>query len=404
MRKPGVVIIGGGAAGLTAAIVAARDDADVTILEGGARVGRKVLASGNGRCNLSNSAVSPRGYNHPEFVEPMLAAYSCQDIRDFFEGMGLLTYADSEGRVYPTTNAAASVLEVLRLECAHLGVTERCDSPVASITESSTGLEVTLRDGEQLSADAVIVATGGGESLLAGLGHGHIECTPVLGPLKTELDPIRGLSGIRVKCAARILDASGEPLAAERGELLFRDYGVSGIMIFDLSRFAEEGRTLSIDFFPDADASEFRTLISERCSALSWRTAETFFDGMLQSRVATAILRAAHIDPKTPVASLPCDELATLLKDFRLTITGRGDAKQSQVTRGGAAVAQFDPATMASRLAQGLFAAGEVLDIDGRCGGYNLHWAWASGIVAGQSAARAAAHHASAQSHPGDSA
>lgn len=383
-----VVIIGGGAAGLTAAIVAARDDVDVTILEGGARVGRKILASGNGRCNLSNSAVSPRGYNHREFVKPVLDAYSCQDIREFFEGMGLLTHADSEGRVYPTTNAAASVLEVLRLECAHLGVKERCDSPVASITESSTGFEVTLREGEQLSADAVIVATGGGESLLAGLGHGHIECTPVLGPLKTELEPIRGLSGIRVRCAASLLAQNGAPIATERGELLFRDYGVSGIMIFDLSRYLEQASTLSIDFLPDIEVPDLHAAIFARRKTLWWRTAGTFLEGMLQGRVALAIMRVVGVDPTIPVAELACEQCAATLKDFRLTITGRGDAKQAQVTRGGASITDFDSETMASRLVGGLFAAGEVLDVDGRCGGYNLHWAWASGIAAGESAAR----------------
>ncbi len=390
MREPRVAIIGGGAAGLSAAIAAARGGAAVTILEAGARVGRKVLASGNGRCNLSHASVSPEAYNHPDFVTPTLSRYPYEGVRDFFEGLGLFTQPDNEGRIYPISNHASSVLDVMRLELAHLGVEERCDVEVTSITSAADGFEVTSRDGERLQSDAIVVTTGGGSTLLGAFGHESVPCVPVLGPLKTELDPIRGLSGIRVKCAATLLDARGEPVATERGELLFRDYGVSGIMIFDLSRLYEPGATLSIDFFPDIDAAEFRTLIAERCSTLSWRTAETFFDGMLQSRVAAAVMRAAQIDPATPVAELPCDRLGALLKDFRIAVTGRGDAKQAQVTRGGAAVTDFDPETMESQRNHGLFAAGEVLDIDGRCGGYNLHWAWASGIVAGQSAARVA--------------
>lgn len=393
MHSSDVLIIGGGAAGLSAAVAAARLGAAVTILEAGPRVGRKVLASGNGRCNLTNVAVAPDAYNHPEFVRPVLAAHCAEEVREFFEGMGLLSYADDEGRIYPTTNTASSVLDVLRLECEHLGVEERCGFEVASVSgmhssAAPPGFEALSRDGERVSAHAVVVTTGGGDALLADLGHAQVACVPALVPLTTDTEPIRGLSGVRVRCAASLLAEGGAPLATECGELLFREYGVSGIMIFDLSRALEPGSVLSIDYFPDIEASEFRAMLTDRCATLSWRTAEAFFDGVLQSRVATAVLRAAGVDPATPTSELPCDRLAALLKDFRLRITGRGDARQAQVTRGGASVGEFDPLTLESHRTPGLFAAGEVLDIDGRCGGFNLHWAWASGIVAGQSAAR----------------
>lgn len=393
MAEPKVAIIGGGAAGLCAAVAAARQGAAVALFESGPRVGRKILASGNGRCNLSNLAVSPSAYNHPGFVEPVLAAHPCEEVRSFFGDIGLLTYADEEGRVYPTTNVAASVLEVLRLECAHLGVETHTGFEVVGLStgSGSDGFEVSSQGGGTLQADAVVVATGGGTSLLADAGHTLVPYAPVLGPLKTELSLIRGLSGVRVRCAASLLDDTGTAVATERGELLFRDYGVSGIMVFDLSRFLEAGSVLSIDFFPDASLPELEAMLAERSATLAWRTAETFFDGMLHSRVAQAVVRAAGLGPTTPVPELPRDRLAALLKDFRLDVIGSGDATQAQVTRGGAAVAEFDPATMESRLTGGLFAAGEVLDIDGRCGGFNLHWAWASGIVAGERAAQCAA-------------
>jgi hypothetical protein len=180
-------------------------------------------------------------------------------------------------------------------------------------------------------------------------------------------------------------------VASERGELLFRDYGVSGIMILDLSRVALPGLTLSLDFFPDIDPAGMERLLSERIDRLGWRSAGTFYSGMLHTRIAQAVLRVAEVPLDTPATSLDAPALARLLKDFSLPITGTGDPAQAQVTRGGARLDGFDPATMESRLAPGVFAAGEVLDVDGRCGGFNLHWAWTSGIVAGRGAAARAA-------------
>jgi len=393
-----VFVIGGGAAGLSATIAAARRGADVTLLEGAARVGQKILATGNGRCNLTNLDAAPAAYNHPDFVEPVLHAYPSDAIRSFFGDMGLLTRADDERRVYPATNAAGSVLDVLRLECAHLGVDVRCGFEVGRVAAAPgvTGFGIHSKDGETVRAGTLVVTTGGGGSLLGDLGHGIAASAPVLAPIRTDPEPIRGLSGVRVRCAATLYagvaedDTGGDAVATERGELLFRDYGVSGIMVFDLSRYLEKGCVISIDLFPDVTSSELLAMISQRCAALSWRTAETFFAGMLRDRVARAILRAAGVGSDTPVDELPEARLAELLKDFRLKVLGVGDAKQAQVTRGGASVGEFAPDTMASRLVDSLFAAGEVLDIDGRSGGFNLHWAWASGIVAGEAAARSA--------------
>ncbi|MDO8963741.1 MAG: aminoacetone oxidase family FAD-binding enzyme [Coriobacteriia bacterium] len=392
MRRARVSIIGGGAAGLAAAIAAARVGADVTLLEAAARVGQKILVSGNGRCNLTNTSIAPSDYNHSDFVGPVLHAYDCEAVCSFFAGMGLLTRPDDEGRVYPVTNSAGSVLDVLRLECDHLGVEVRCGYEAVRVSElpGSNGLEVASREGEAVRAESVIVATGGGSSLLAGVGHTILEHAPVLGPLRTDPEPIRGLSGVRVRCAATLLAGDGTVLATQRGELLFRDYGVSGIMVFDLSRFCEPGCAISIDLFPDVSSDELGAIIAHRCETLSWRNAGTLFAGMLHDRVARAILRAAGVGADTPVGEVPRDTLVALLKDFRLSVLGMGDARQAQVTRGGASVAEFDPATMSSRIVDGLYAAGEVLDIDGRSGGFNLHWAWASGIVAGECAGMSA--------------
>ena len=388
MGEARVAVVGGGAAGLTAAITAARLGAAVTLLEAGSRVGQKILASGNGRCNLTNTAVAPDAYNAPEFVAPALAGCGCNDVLAFFGDLGLLTYADEEGRVYPVTNAANSVLDVLRLEYAHLGVTERFGFEVSRIERGDDGLTVRSREGEFVVADTAIVASGGGASVLEGLGHASEPLWPALVPLTTDTRAIRGLSGVRVRCAASVLDEDGATHATERGELLFRDYGVSGIMVLDLSRVALPGHTLSLDFFPDIEHAEMERLLAARAASLGWRSAGTFFTGMLHTRVGQAVLRVAETPADTPAASLDTAALARLLKEFRLPVTGTGDPAQAQVMRGGARLDGFDPATMASLLAQGVFAAGEVLDVDGRCGGFNLHWAWASGIVAGRNAAK----------------
>ena len=287
MRQSSVMIIGGGAAGLSAAIASARLGVAVTLLEADARVGRKILASGNGRCNLTNLSILPQAYNQPEFVGSILGDYPCEEIRSFFGELGLLTRSDDEGRVYPLTNTAGSVLDVLRLECEHLGVDVRCGFEVVRVSEEPESVDfVALSgDGETVRAHAVVVTTGGG-SLLADLGHPTVPTVPVLGPVKTDAEPIRGLSGVRVRCAATLLvgvDANhtgGTAVATERGELLFRDYGVSGIMIFDLSRYIEEGCVISIDLFPDRPArapyDDFRALRSaplENCGDVLCRHA-----------------------------------------------------------------------------------------------------------------------------------
>lgn len=389
-----VAVVGGGAAGLVAGIAAARAGARVTILEGDRRAGQKILATGNGRCNLSNTTVSPGDYNHPDFVAPLLGTYDAEAIAAMFADIGLATFADDEGRVYPITNAANSVLNVLRLEAAHLGIEERCESKVVSLgfRDVAPRVVVVMSSGTRVEADAVVIATGGGSELLANIGHPMEPFEPVLCPIVTDIGPIRGLSGLRVRCAASVVAPSQggeEYLATERGELLFRDYGVSGVMAFDLSRYIEPDCKISIDFMPDRTLAELRAELQARVERLGWRTAETFLEGLLHPRLAQVVVRELGVARDLPGARMPLEALAVLLKDYRLDVEGSGEPKQAQVTRGGAVVTEFDPETLESRLFPGVFAAGEVLDIDGRCGGYNLHWAWASGYRAGESAAAA---------------
>ncbi len=378
MGEKRVIVVGGGASGLTAAIAAARQGAQVTICEKQERVGKKLLVTGNGRCNLTNLRVCPEAYCHPEFVAPLLERYDCAAIRTFFDAIGLWTYADGQGRVYPVSDSATSVLDVLRLTCAQLGVELHCGFQVTSIKHRETFL-VKGTDGQRVDGDAVIVASGGGTALLEPFGHRTIPFSPVLCPILTETGAIRGLSGLRVRCRAALLEAGSE-LAAETGELLFRDYGVSGVMVFDLSRFARKGQTLLLDLFPDEEEAALRARLAARAKQLESRDDQDYLTGIFQKRIAQAILRRA--------GSVDAAVLAETIKHFPLKVLGNATEQQAQVTRGGAEVWDFSKKTLRSRGMPGLYAVGETLDIDGRCGGYNLHWAFASGLAAGEDAGR----------------
>ena len=383
-----VAVIGGGAAGLVAAVSAAEGGAQVALLEAGERVGQKILATGNGRCNLTNMGVSPACYNAPEFVAPALQRFGAAEVRAWFERHGLLTVEEAQGRVYPLSNTASSVVDVLRGACERAGVEVVVGFEVTSIARVGERFCVTARDGEVREADKVVVATGGGSELLAQLGHTMVPFEPVLCSLATEKQAIRGLDGVRVKVQVSAYGSetseageSGEPYFVEAGEVLFRDYGVSGIVIFNLSRYAHAGDAIVLDFMPERDEAAVEALLAERMELLGGPSYATLLQGVFHSRVNTALLRMARVKPSAMAEPAGCAALAGVIKRFALRCTGTGDAKHAQVTRGGATLAEFCPQTMESLLVSGLYAAGEALNIDASCGGFNLHWAWSSALL-----------------------
>ena len=383
-----VAVIGGGAAGLMAAIAAARQGANVIIYEAADRVGKKLLRTGNGRCNYANERILPlKDYHNGEFVAQVQAAAPIDPIMEL-ERLGLWGRADDAGRLYPLSNKANSVLNVLRMHTARLGVQERCDFPVADIRLDPSGVRppfiVSAQDGRFARADALVLAPGGDSNALWRLfSHPTVKCHPVLAPLATASAPIKGLSDIRIQASAKLTSPDGSCKAQDSGELLFRDYGVSGIMVFDLSRYASAGDMLHLDLLPDFDAFELLDRFKKRLEAGQWPSAVGFLEGIFHERVSQAVCRAAHIAPNAPATSIDLAELVMVIKDFPLLVRGIGDAKQAQAMRGGATVDAFDPVTLESRLVPGLHGAGESLDVDGRCGGFNLYWAWLSGLVAG---------------------
>lgn len=406
-----VAVIGGGAAGLASALMAARCGARVTVLEATDRVGQKILRTGNGRCNLTNTQVTPLAYNAPSFVEPAITAYGPERVRAFFAQLGLLTVEEREGRVYPRSNSANSVLDCLRLACECMGVHVRCGFEAVDVSKRGDEFTVLASDGAICKADALVVATGGATELLAECGHTVTPFKPVLCALKTQTDMFRGLSGVRVHAQVSAYDRadSAAPYAGEYGEVLFRDYGLSGIVVFDMSRVVEPGHYLSLDLLPDMSLADVEARLKLRYDTLAaLRTEvgaaagvgagneagpfvpsyEDLLCGMFHPRVAVCVLRTAKCRPSGVADPAQFAGIARTIKDWRTQVTGFGDPKHAQVTRGGALVDEFDARTMESRRVPSLFAAGECLNVDARCGGYNLHWAWASGLTAGHEAAR----------------
>ena len=409
-----LAIVGGGAAGLAAAVAAGRRARDlgtaleIAVFESDERVGRPVLATGNGRCNFSNAHIDVREYFNAGFVGDAFDAldgrFGPDCVHRFFAELGLAWREEGDGRQYPLANKASVVVDVLRAAAAEYGVRERCEAHVSAIDaprEQGKPFTLRLRDGKFERADAVILALGGRAITalegLEGLGIPRLQTRPVLGPLKVARDDVpfvRELDNIRVKCAVTLARKEGvvfTRVMTEVGELMFRKYGVSGICVFNLSRFAEPGDVLRVDFLQVGGAEQAEQLLVQRRDALARHfgeaiTHETLLRGLLLPRVSEALLKSAGIDPAAPFTPFDAAHLARLLTAFPLEVAGIADPDISQVRRGGLSVSAFDPATMQARNVPGFFAAGEALDVDGPCGGYNLHWAWASGILAATSA------------------
>ncbi len=394
-----VLVIGGGASGLTAALTASEDPhSDVHLAERQARVARKLLATGNGRCNLTNRDMDLSHYHGtaPQFCLPALEAFGVEQTLAWFRSMGLLTVTEPGGRVYPASDSANSVADVLRLTLAgRQNVTLHAGCEITELRRTKGGFSVRLGD-ESCLFDRVIVCAGGaaggklggtdlGYRLLTALGHSRTKLQPSLVQLRTEPTWVRSLKGVRCEVRAVLKTDGGRTERA--GELQFTDYGVSGPVIFELSRAAAQGGLLLLDLLPDVPAGELTQLLQARQAALPQLALEDLLTGMLHNRLGRTVLRRCGLSLEAPCGSLPADrlpEICRAVKAFALPVLGPMGFDAAQVTAGGIRTDEFSAQTLESRLCPGLYAAGEVLDIDGDCGGYNLQWAWSSGRLAGQ--------------------
>lgn len=391
-----IIVIGGGASGMMAAITAAqchRQD-KVLLLERQARVGRKLLATGNGRCNLTNLNLAPSHFHGaaPEFAQYALSRF---DPLNWFHQQGLLTVAEPSGRVYPLSDSANSVLDVLRFALEQPNLEQLLGCEVKSVKKSGSNFYVKTAE-QTLCAQRVIVACGGlagtklgggmsGYQILRSFGHRATRLYPALVQINTEDTFVKALKGVRADAAITLCRGT-EILSQRVGQVQFTATGVSGPAIFELSRAVstEPGPlTLHLDLLREYSMQQVTAMLSQRVQRFPKLTGEDLFTGMLHNRLGRTLLRYAHL-PAVPLAQLQdVSPAAQAAKDFILPVMGTMGMDCAQVTAGGIETGDFDDKTMESRLCSQLFACGEVLDIDGDCGGYNLHWAWASGHLAG---------------------
>ena len=393
-----VIIIGGGASGMMAALTAAENGRSVLLLERQSRVGRKLLATGNGRCNLTNYNTSPARYHGEDgFCAYALRAFDVGSTLQYFASLGLLTVNEDSGRVYPMSNMAGSVLDVLRYGLEHPRIEVRTGQMVTAVKRTAEVFTVRTET-DAFTAGKLILAAGGcagskvggvmdGYRLAKALGHHRTALYPSLVQLKTDPTYPRALKGVKAECGITILRGS-ETVAENRGEVLFTEYGVSGPAIFDISRAVAtggEGLVCALDFFPDWDLREVLDWLRMRRQTMQAHEASTLLVGSCHTRLGQMLCKAAGFtsQPAADLTDSDLERIARQVKHFALPITGTCGFDQAQVTAGGLCTDEFDPETMGSRLVPGLYACGEVLDVDGDCGGFNLQWAWSSGHLAG---------------------
>ena len=404
-----VIIVGGGAAGLAAAVFLGRcaDGRRIAVLEKGPRVGKKLMATGNGTCNLTNVKATAADYHGaPRLADAALSAFSVAETMDFFTSIGVDCATRPDGKVYPLSEQAGAVLDALRLEAQALGVEMICDTKVTALKKQGNTWCVVCENGKYVTKNVLVTVGGAAAPALGGSAEGYRLLTdlgcekkplfPSIVQVRTATDFVRSVKGIRVD-ATVTLRTDGRAAAQSTGEVLFTDYGLSGPAVMFVSRIVADwerqkrGEIVAcLDLLPDWDNDTLLSRVRQR-SQLKGRTLEDLLTGLLHKRVGQTVLRVAEVLPLTrEVESLTEEEIARIvktIKNWKLSVTGTQGFGGAQVTAGGIAATEINPSTFAVKRHSGLFAAGEVLDVDGDCGGYNLQFAWSSAYVAAKAMA-----------------
>ncbi len=400
-----IAVIGAGAAGITAAIAAKRKNPslDIALFDAMPGIGKKILATGNGRCNLSNIRAAEHQYYNKDFTSCVLERYGVGYTLDFFSSLGLFTYKDDEGRIYPLSNSAASVLDALRFECIRLGITVFTGEKINSVKIKDNG--VFIING-RYAAEKIIISCGGSASpsqgsdgsgfdLLRSLGHNIINPLPALVQLMSDNKIIKSFKGLRSKGNMRLFTGDEEIGRAE-GEILFTEYGLSGIASMDAQRILcdyleKEKCSVVIDFLPMLTADEIKAAIMNTVSRNPQLKCENVLSGLVHKKIGQGFIKCVYIKNDAPASAIDentARRITSLMKNFRVFLNGSKGFENAQITRGGADVNEFLRDTMESKKVKNLYCAGEIINVDGGCGGFNLQWAFSSGFCAGESAAK----------------
>lgn len=400
-----IAVIGGGASGLMAAVAAAQEGAQVCIFEHKDRVGKKILSTGNGRCNFTNMNQEPICYHseNARFPWGIIKKFGAQQTIAFFLKLGIYS-KNRNGYLYPQSDQASAVLDVLRMEVKRLGIQIKTDAKCKSIRPRAGGFVIDTEAGE-FSAEKVILAAGSKAAPVSGsdgsgyllaqkLGHRMIPVLPSLVQLRCKENFYKGIAGVRVEGRVSLY-VDEECQAIDQGEIQLTNYGISGIPIFQVSRYASIGLhenrqvTAVLNFMPDFTEEQFLAFLKSRIETRSQKTTEEFLTGLFHKKLSDLWVKLAHLE-RTKVMEDYIEEeiarLAHLIQNFTTEITGTNSFEQAQVCRGGIDTKEVCPDTLESLLVPGLYFAGEILDVDGICGGYNLQWAWSSGYTAGKEA------------------
>lgn len=399
-----IAVIGGGASGLIAAITARKAGKKVTILERKERILKKVLVTGNGRCNLTNARASISNYfgKNILLIENILNNFTPQNVMDFFYELGVICNEEERGKVYPLSGQASSVVDALRFEAEKLGIKIETEFYVRKIEKDGFKFKIFSEDKRKIEANRVILSTGGqsypelgsngsGFQLAKDFGHSITKLSPAIVQLKTEKYQVKGLQGIKADTSVTAY-GDNKKICTYNGELLFTDYGISGNVVFNISFVMPLYKNVEfeIDFMKKFDYNELYELLRKRKKIMAHLTMENYFNGMINKKLGQFLSKMSGIEKLSkPVKNLNDNEirkLCTSLKKYRINILETTGFKNAQVTAGGISLDEVNTDTLESKIIKGLYFSGEVLDVYGECGGFNLQWAWASGYIAGKNA------------------